>query len=88
MDENAYSENDAGLAASANPASMNFIDYPGTYHNHGCGFSFCDGHSELRKWRGTAIDYGGVYPTGQHTATTASDISDWTYLANAASRHL
>jgi len=26
-------------------------DLPGMYHNLGCGFSFCDGHSELHRWR-------------------------------------
>jgi prepilin-type N-terminal cleavage/methylation domain-containing protein len=26
-------------------------DYPGMYHNLACGFSFADGHSELRRWR-------------------------------------
>ena len=25
-------------------------DLPGMYHNRACGFSFADGHSELRKW--------------------------------------
>jgi len=27
-----------------------FYDLPGTYHNGACGFSFADGHSEIRKW--------------------------------------
>jgi len=26
-------------------------DYPGMYHHFACGFSFADGHSELRRWR-------------------------------------
>jgi len=26
-------------------------DLPGFYHNGACGFSFCDGHSEIHKWR-------------------------------------
>ncbi len=25
-------------------------DLPGMYHNRACGFSFCDGHSEIKKW--------------------------------------
>jgi prepilin-type N-terminal cleavage/methylation domain-containing protein/prepilin-type processing-associated H-X9-DG protein len=25
-------------------------DLPGAYHNRACGFSFCDGHSEIKKW--------------------------------------
>jgi prepilin-type N-terminal cleavage/methylation domain-containing protein len=26
-------------------------DYPGMYHHRACGFSFADGHSELKRWR-------------------------------------
>jgi prepilin-type N-terminal cleavage/methylation domain-containing protein len=26
-------------------------DYPGMYHHLACGFSFADGHSELKRWR-------------------------------------
>ena len=25
-------------------------DVPGMYHNFACGFSFCDGHSEIKRW--------------------------------------
>lgn len=32
-------------------------DWPGCYHNGACGFSFCDGHSEIHKWQG---------PTARH----------------------
>src|ERR1041384_7654863 len=27
------------------------FDYPGGYHNRACGFSFADGHAEIKKWR-------------------------------------
>lgn len=33
-----------------NPGDHRIIDYPASYHNNGGGFSFADGHSELRKW--------------------------------------
>jgi len=34
-----------------NPAAYKFDqDLPGFYHNGACGFSFCDGHSEIRRW--------------------------------------
>ena len=26
-------------------------DMPGIYHNLACGFSFADGHSEIKKWK-------------------------------------
>jgi len=33
------------------PSSYGFYDLPGSYHHLACGFSFADGHSELRRWR-------------------------------------
>jgi len=32
------------------PASYGFFDLPGFYHGQACGFSFADGHSEIRQW--------------------------------------
>jgi type II secretory pathway pseudopilin PulG len=36
---------------SDQPASVGFYDLPGMYHHHACGFSFADGHSEIKRWR-------------------------------------
>ncbi len=83
-DESIYSINDAGLAADANPADMVFIDFPSTAHNNGGGFSFCDGHAEIHKWKGSAIVLHAEV-TGQHDAISAADKVDWWWLANAAS---
>jgi prepilin-type N-terminal cleavage/methylation domain-containing protein/prepilin-type processing-associated H-X9-DG protein len=33
------------------PAQTGFYDLPGMYHNGACGFSFADGHSEIKRWR-------------------------------------
>lgn len=33
------------------PESYGFYDLPGYYHHLACGFSFADGHSEIRRWR-------------------------------------
>jgi prepilin-type N-terminal cleavage/methylation domain-containing protein len=32
-------------------ALYGFYDLPGFYHHLACGFSFADGHSEIRRWR-------------------------------------
>jgi prepilin-type N-terminal cleavage/methylation domain-containing protein len=32
-------------------AQYGFFDLPGYYHHYACGFSFADGHSEIRRWR-------------------------------------
>ena len=34
-----------------NPSAYVFWDLPGAYHHGACGFSFADGHSEIKKWR-------------------------------------
>jgi len=36
------------------PAQAGFYDLPGNYHHRANGFSFTDGHAELRHWRTTA----------------------------------
>ena len=33
------------------PQDYEFWDLPGMYHHGACGFSFADGHSEIKKWR-------------------------------------
>lgn len=33
------------------PGNYGFFDLPGFYHGQACGFSFADGHSEIRRWR-------------------------------------
>jgi prepilin-type N-terminal cleavage/methylation domain-containing protein/prepilin-type processing-associated H-X9-DG protein len=54
VDEHPDSINDAAFAvqmvAPNNMGAARIIDYPASYHNGACGFSFADGHSEIRKW--------------------------------------
>ena len=33
-----------------NTANTWIFDYPASYHNGACGFSFADGHAEIKKW--------------------------------------
>ena len=44
-------------------SSARIIDFPASYHNGACGFSFADGHSEIHKWIGKTIK-APVYYTG------------------------
>ena len=32
------------------PAQLTIVDYPASYHNRAGGFSFADGHSEIKRW--------------------------------------
>jgi prepilin-type N-terminal cleavage/methylation domain-containing protein/prepilin-type processing-associated H-X9-DG protein len=62
IDEHPDSINDAAFAVQMAVPSMpltmgdvRIIDFPASYHNGACGFSFADGHSEIHKWHGTRI---------------------------------
>jgi prepilin-type N-terminal cleavage/methylation domain-containing protein/prepilin-type processing-associated H-X9-DG protein len=33
------------------PGSWGWLDLPASYHGNACGISFCDGHSEIHRWR-------------------------------------
>jgi hypothetical protein len=37
-------------AGTAQPARYHFLDLPGFYHHRACGFSFADGHSQIKRW--------------------------------------
>ncbi|MEK7675853.1 MAG: type II secretion system protein [Verrucomicrobiota bacterium] len=54
IDESPDSINDGGFAVTiineSTWASARWIDTPASYHNNACGFSFADGHSEIKKW--------------------------------------
>jgi prepilin-type N-terminal cleavage/methylation domain-containing protein len=52
-EENMCSMNDGYLQVDSN--TPQWPDVPGSYHNWGCGFSFADGHSELRRWKTAAL---------------------------------
>jgi prepilin-type N-terminal cleavage/methylation domain-containing protein len=54
IDENPDSVNDAAFAVAMGMptrAVTVWQDGPATYHCGGCGFSFADGHSEIKKWK-------------------------------------
>lgn len=52
LDEHPDSINDAAFAVkmAENARSTKIIDFPASYHNGACGFSFLDGHAEIHKW--------------------------------------
>ncbi len=56
LDEREDSINDSVFAVSmvgiADPSYTSFtiVDYPAAYHGNAGGFSFADGHSEIKKW--------------------------------------
>jgi prepilin-type processing-associated H-X9-DG protein len=58
VDEHPDSINDAAFAvqmALPDAKTAQIIDVPASIHNGACGFSFSDGHSEIRRWQGKRI---------------------------------
>jgi prepilin-type N-terminal cleavage/methylation domain-containing protein/prepilin-type processing-associated H-X9-DG protein len=61
VDEHPDSNNDSACAvampgttpeAVAAATAGTIVDCPASYHNGACGYSFADGHAEIKKWRG------------------------------------
>jgi prepilin-type N-terminal cleavage/methylation domain-containing protein/prepilin-type processing-associated H-X9-DG protein len=81
IDEHPDSINDAAFGvAMAEPTATGgqIIDYPAAYHNGAAGLSFADGHSEIHKWKGSAIKpkvtYGRVGMTTKAAGDSLNDI--------------
>ncbi len=49
VDEHPDSINDGWLITNV-PDPNNWTDLPASYHNGACGYSFADGHAEIKKW--------------------------------------
>ncbi len=64
VDEHPDSINDAACAvkmAEIGATSAQIIDFPASFHNGACGFSFVDGHAEIHKWIGSKIKAPATY---------------------------
>lgn len=76
VDEAAEGLNDAAFAVDMNVPGWH--DYPGRYHNFGCGFAFADGHTESHHWRDGKTRYGnGNVGSG---SMNPSDWPDWVWV--------
>lgn len=63
IDENPDSVNDAAFAVAMDLAGMKWQDGPGVGHGGGCGFTFADGHSEIKKWKDGRTTSGAMQTT-------------------------
>jgi prepilin-type N-terminal cleavage/methylation domain-containing protein/prepilin-type processing-associated H-X9-DG protein len=87
LDENADGINDAFFIASDNKNSTQWGDAPGSYHNGACGFSFADGHAEIKKWHGGLANLGqrppyynyNSIPAGYLAIKSVQEKADWTW---------
>jgi prepilin-type N-terminal cleavage/methylation domain-containing protein/prepilin-type processing-associated H-X9-DG protein len=61
------------------PSQTGFYDLPGMYHGNACGFSFADGHAEIKKWRDARtmppLVKGGLIP--DHLSTPNNQDVVW-----------
>jgi prepilin-type N-terminal cleavage/methylation domain-containing protein/prepilin-type processing-associated H-X9-DG protein len=71
LDEHPDTINDAFFVN--NPAATQWGDTPASYHNGACGFSFCDGHAEVHKWKSVTSIYQVKYASG--VAVTLFDVA-------------
>jgi prepilin-type processing-associated H-X9-DG protein len=59
VDEHPDSINDSAFAnvctGADSPSTAHIVDFPASYHNGACGFVFSDGHSEIKRWKGSKI---------------------------------
>ncbi len=77
VDEHPDSINDAAFAVQCQGADKQatamIIDFPASYHNGACGFSFADGHSQIHRWRGAKIRPPAKYNGQLNLVVSAQD---------------
>ena len=79
IDENPDSINDGWFVVNVtlqNPSTLQWVDYPASYHNKAGGLSFADGHAEIKKWKDSTVLRP---PPGN--ARSASSRGDLTWLS-------
>jgi prepilin-type N-terminal cleavage/methylation domain-containing protein/prepilin-type processing-associated H-X9-DG protein len=83
LDENPDNINDAFFIASSAQNNSAWGDIPASYHNGACGFSFADGHAEIKKWHGRLANLGKkqpLYASPPGTPIgTAPEKADWVW---------
>jgi len=60
-----------------NSRQYSFLDWPASYHNGACGFSYADGHSEIHRWLDwrTKPPIGNLFAGGGYASPNNVDIA-------------
>jgi prepilin-type processing-associated H-X9-DG protein len=74
LDEHPDSINDAFFITAERPTTWG--DYPASYHNGACSFSFADGHAEIHKWLSATSKYPIKYTEPTQKQVDASGKAD------------
>ena len=81
LDESPQTINDGWYVFCNNgPNGTLWSDMPAYYHNGACGFSFADGHSEIRRWLATTTKV----PFSVWPIPTGSDRRDFLWVSQRA----
>lgn len=81
-EENMCSMNDGYL--QVNSAAAIFPDVPGSYHLWGCGFSFGDGHAEIRNWKTSVLRIAVRKGYTANNIGTIANNADWQWFRERA----
>jgi len=84
LDEHPDSINDGWFVfcSSADPAErVSWSDLPACGHNNACGFSFADGHSEIKKWMVRSSIRPVLQTTADFPITVGTDKRDIEWVA-------
>ena len=65
-----------------NRAKTSMADWPAAYHNRAGGFSFADGHAEIRRW----TDPRTVPPIGKINGSTMPNNADIFWMQEHSTR--
>ncbi len=85
VDENPYSINDGWFCQDPDQTKTTWVDKPASYHNNGCGFSFADGHCEIKHWRDSnLIGYKLAVGAAQYNPASAY-LGDLQWIAQRTS---
>jgi len=63
-------------------AKTSMIDWPAAYHNRAGGFSFADGHAEIRRW----VDPRTIPPLGKIAGSTQPNNADIYWMQEHSTR--
>jgi len=85
-DEDPLSVNDSAMEVVAAQAEV--VDYPTTRHQNAAGFGFCDGHTELHKWKSNVFYLKQTPNILTISSVGSPQYNDWFWLAWHASRKL
>ena len=71
------------------PGLHQWLDIPGAYHGNACGIAYCDGHSEIKRWRdgrtSKPILEGDIYFNGSTPIPQANN-QDIAWMQDRATR--